>query len=68
MNPENYTEEQKKDINGRTEKARVFLKELQLRPAVVMQPINIGNDAFAMKPIVYLADEKFTPTASPLTP
>lgn len=68
MNSSDYTEDQRKDIEERVEKAKTLLKELQLRPALVMQPVNMGNDVFGMKAIPYLADEKYTPIASPLTP
>jgi hypothetical protein len=68
MKPQDYNPEQRKDIEERVEKAKVALKELHLRPAVIMQPINMGNDVFGMKPIPYLADEKYTSTVSPLTP
>lgn len=60
MNPNDYTPEQIKDIEERVEKAKVFLKELQLQPAVIMQPVNIADDVFAMKPIPYLQDQKYT--------
>lgn len=68
MSPEKYTPEQVKDIEERVEKAKNALKDLQLRPSVVIQAVNTGNDIFAIKAIPYLADEKYTPTASPLTP
>lgn len=67
MNKNDYSSEQQKDIEERVEKAKLVLKELRLRPAVVMQPVNIGNDVFGLKPIPYLADEKFTDIISPLT-
>lgn len=59
MNPQEFTPEQRKDIEERVEKAKVFLKELQLQPAVIMQPVNLGDDVFGMKPIPYLQDVKF---------
>jgi hypothetical protein len=59
-----YSPEQIADIKEREQKALETLKELQLTPAVMMQAVNIGNDTFAMKPIPYLADFKFTPTPS----
>jgi len=68
MSPENYSIEQRADIEKRVAEANQFLQGLKLRPAVMMQPVNIGNDVFGLKPVVYLADERYTPTASPLTP
>ena len=62
---ENYTEEQKKDIEERLKKAEVVLKELQLFPSAVVQKINQGEDIFVDKIICYLQDSKFTPTKSP---
>lgn len=67
MNSQEYSEEQKKDIEERVEKARVFLKELQLRPSVAVQAVNTGDDVFALKSIPFLQDEKFTLTKSPLS-
>lgn len=68
MNPKDFSPEQVKDIEERVEKAKNLLKELQLRPAVIMHPVNMGNDVFGLKPQVYLQDEKYTSTVSPLTP
>lgn len=68
MNPNVYSPEQQKDIGERVDKARAFLKELQLRPACIVEAVNTGGDVFALKPIPYLQDEKYTPTVSPLTP
>lgn len=68
MTKTDYTPEQITDIQERVEKAKTALKELQLRPAVAVQAVNVGQDIFAMKNIPYLQDEKYTPTASPLTP
>lgn len=68
MNPNDYTPVQQADIESRVEKAKIALKELRLRPAVIIQPVNVGNDVFVMKPIPYLADEKYTSTISPLIP
>lgn len=59
------TEEQKKDIETRVEKAHVILKELQLFPSAVVQKVNLGEDTFADKVICYLADSKFIPKKSP---
>jgi hypothetical protein len=68
MDKNYYSAEQIFDIEERVETAKATLKELQLRPAVMMQPVNIGDDIFALKPITYLADEKYTDVVSPLTP
>jgi len=66
MNPQNFTEEQRKDIEERTKKAQVALKELQLQPACFVTPINLGDDTFALKTIAFLQDLKFTNTVSPI--
>lgn len=63
---QNYSEEQKSDIRIREAKALETLKELQFTPAVMMQAVNIGDDTFAMKPIAYLQDFKFTSQKSPI--
>lgn len=60
MNPNDYSEEQKTDIEARVASARKSLDELKLQPAVMMQPVNIGDDVFALKPIPYLQDTKYT--------
>lgn len=64
MNPQSYTEEQRKDIEERVAKAKVLLEELQLQPACIVQAVNTGNDVFGIQPISYLQDLKFT---SPIT-
>lgn len=66
MNPSDYTEAQKKDINERTKKAAEFLKKLDLQPACFVSPHNSGDDVFAFKVIGYLQDLKYSPTVSPL--
>lgn len=55
----NYSEEQKKDITERVEKARKLLDELQLNPSAQIYYDNIGNDTFATKVIPYLQDLKY---------
>jgi len=68
MDKDSYTPAQREDIEKRVAQANQFLKGLSLRPAVIMQPVNVGNDVFGLKPICYLADEKYTNVVSPLTP
>jgi len=60
MNPEEYSPDQRKDIEERVEKAKNLLANLQLQPAVIMQPVNMGDDVFGMKPIPYLQDIRYT--------
>lgn len=60
MNPEDFTAEQRKDIESRVEKAKKLLDELLLQPACIMQPVNIGDDTFALKPIPFLQDTKYS--------
>lgn len=66
MNPEDFTDEQKKDVAVRIDKARTLLTELQLRPSASVSIENIGNDVFATKVTPYLHDTKFAPTVSPI--
>lgn len=68
MNPQNYSPEEVKDIETRTEKAFALLKELELFPSAILQQVNIGDDTFATKVICYLADAKFKPKESPYVP
>lgn len=60
MNPKEYTEEQRADIEARVEKAKVALAELQLQPAAFVSPSNVGDDVFAFKVLGFLQDTKFT--------
>lgn len=60
MNPSDYTIEQRKNIEERVEKAKNLLIDLQLQPAVIVQPVNIGDDVFALKPMPYLQDLRYT--------
>lgn len=68
MNPQ-YSEEEKKEITERTEKAIALLKDLQLQPACFVGKINIGNDTFVDNVIPYLQDLKYKkePVKSPLS-
>lgn len=66
MNPIEYSEDQKKDINERVEKAKQFLLENNLQPGVVMQAINLRDDVFGMKPIPYLQDTFYKNVLSPI--
>lgn len=68
MHPEQYSVEQQKDIEKRVEKAKNMLKELGLQPAVIMQPVNVGDDVFGIKPIPFLQDIKYQNVISPLSP
>lgn len=68
MNQNDYTEEQKKDINERVEKAVQSLKELNLRVACVSNMVNTGDDVFAIKLIPYLQDTLYTSMPSPIQP
>ncbi len=61
----NYNPEQIADIEAREKEALETLKRLQLTPAVSMQMVNTGDDRFAIKPIPYLQDQKYTSTPSP---
>lgn len=63
---QNYTPEQIEDIKSRETKALDMLRELQLTPAIQMQAVNIGNDIFAMKPMPYLQDFKYSGQVSPI--
>lgn len=66
MNSHEYTEEEKKDIEERVEKAKTMLAELNLQPSAQVQKVNTGNDIFADKVIPFLQDTKYTPKLSPI--
>lgn len=66
MKQEDYSPDQIKDIEERVEKARNFLTELQLQPAVVMQMANNGKDIFGIQAIPYLKDQKYLNVVSPI--
>lgn len=61
MTPDEYTPEQRQDIEARVAKAKAMLDELQLEPQVLMTVRNVGDDVFGVKPIPYLQDKKYTP-------
>lgn len=56
MNPQDYSLDQKSDIEARVEKAKIALKELNLQPACFVTPVNVGDDVFGLKAIAYLQD------------
>lgn len=66
MNPNDYTPEQKVDIEARTEKAKLALKKLELQPACFVTPINVGDDVFGLKPIAFLQDLRYAKVVSPI--
>lgn len=59
MNPSELNEEQKTDINERVAKAKKILEDLQLKPTASVQSVNIGNDIFSQKVIVYFQDMRY---------
>lgn len=59
MNPSDLTPEQRKDIESRVAQAKVMLENLHLQPTASVQSVNVGDDVFSQKVIVYLADQKF---------
>ena len=61
-----YTSEQSQDITQRQEEVIAFMKEKQLKPAIQMSMNNLGNDNFAIRPVVFLIDLKYVET--PITP
>lgn len=58
---QDYTEEQKKDIEERVLKANEALKELNLFPSAIVQKVKISEkeDIFADQIICFLADSKY---------
>lgn len=60
MNPSDYSPEQKIDIEKRVALAKTYLESLNLQPAVIIQPVNMGDDVFGFKPIAFLQDTKYT--------
>lgn len=68
MNPTDYTEEQKEDINERVAKANDLLKGLDLRVQASISAQNVGDDIFGLKVIPYLQDIKYTQTLSDIQP
>lgn len=71
---ENYTEEQKKDITERVEKANAFLKELELVSAVQSSSVNLGsvdpkfNSIFGTYLQIFLQDTKYSKKQENSTP
>lgn len=59
MNPTDYTDEQKKEINERVATANEFLKGLDLRIQASISAANMGDDVFGIKVIPYLQDQKY---------
>lgn len=59
MRPEDLNKEQREDIEERVAKAKKTLVDLQLQPTASVQAINVGDDVFAQKVVVYLADSKY---------
>jgi len=66
MSPEQYSPEQRKDIEERVEKAKTALAELNLQPATLMSYENLGNDVFGLKPLSFLQDTKYQNVISPI--
>lgn len=59
MNPNDLSLEQRNDIEERVAKAKKVLEDLQLQPTASVRAVNTGDDTFATKVIVYLADQKY---------
>lgn len=59
MNPNDLTPVQRMDIEDRVAKAKKMLEELQLQPTASVSSVNVGNDVFSQKVVVYLQDHKF---------
>lgn len=66
MNSNDYSPEQRKDIEERVSEAKKMLEGLNLQLGVIMQQVNIGNDVFGVKPITYLQDVKYQNVVSPI--
>lgn len=60
MHPNDFSPEQKKDIEERVEKAKKALQDLQLQPAVWVTPVNGGDDNWSLKTIAFLQDTRYT--------
>jgi len=56
----NYSEEQRKDILERSEKAISYLKTLDLQPAAFVSMANTKDGLFAVKVDAYLQDTRYT--------
>lgn len=61
-----FTPEQIEDVKAREKEALDALKRLQLTPACQIVKENLGNDVFGDRLYPYLADTKYTATASPI--
>lgn len=59
MNPSDLSKEQIIDIEERVAKAKKALEDLQLQPTAHVQSVNVGDDVFSQKVVVYLADKKY---------
>ena len=59
---QNLTEEQKKEVEERTQKALEYLKESNLTLEAIVLPVNIGKNVFANQIIPVLQDSKYLPT------
>lgn len=68
MNPDQYTKEQRKDIETRVDKAKIVLAELKLQPACMPMMENTGDDVFGVKLIPFLQDTKYQSVLSPIQP
>lgn len=68
MPPTEYTEEQKKEILERLEKARNALKELQFELACQPTMENMGDNVFGIKLTPYLQDTRYNSKISPIQP
>lgn len=59
---QDYTKEEREDIESRVKKAEEILKELQLFPSAVVQKVKVGKegqDIFGDQVICFLADSKY---------
>lgn len=59
MNPNDLTLEQRKDIESRVSQAKIMLENLKLKPTASVQSVNVGDDIFSQKVVVYLQDQKY---------
>ncbi len=57
----NYTEEQKKDIQERIEKVNQYFKEIQLIPVIQIIPIETKTGEQVNSVVVALQDTKYIP-------
>lgn len=66
MQQTELTEEQRKDIEIRVEKAKTTLTELKLQPACMPYMTNMGDDVFGIKLVPYLQDTQYASKLSPI--